>query len=180
MRKPLRHVFTRPKRLSCGRSIASALRLIVFGKAFCCECACVFEQEVSIQVIEFRIVGALIRPAVMADRIRLCFLPMPTQHPVRIERPCYVEELDRPSCHCPSPLAHRAWKQTGYLEFQPITVPLVVGLVSLFGSMEIVDFPQAYDRRVCLHRRRKRKATKHQQDCCECHVQFFHCCFSFC
>ena len=89
--------------------------------------------------------SGIIRPvviiAVVADGIYLRLLEahVSVTRTRTAEGKSHVEELDGPVCRqFPSPLAHRAREQTADFEFQPITVPLIVGVkAARIGVMDI-------------------------------------------
>src|SRR5205823_10873895 len=92
--------------------------------------------QVSTQVVEFLIERALVCVAVATNGIYLRFLDVSVHHATGIERPYDVEKFHTIIPHLfPSPLAHRARCDTIDLEFQSITVPLIVSLKQLGCSL---------------------------------------------
>ncbi len=117
---------------------------MVRRKACGCECARVLRKGVSTQIVERRTVAARPAQIVVVEGIFFRLLRVSVQHPARIERPCYLVELEGSVWHpAPMPLANRARArcQTSDFQLQPVTAPLIVSLKPLYRAMEIVDVP---------------------------------------
>ena len=113
---------------------------LIHRKARGVECARILTCEVSIRVQIPGIIPPVVSIVVVADGIylRLFEAHVSVTRTRTAEGKSHVEELDSPVCRqFPSPLAHHAREQTANFEFQPITVPLIVG----FKPIGVMDIP---------------------------------------
>jgi hypothetical protein len=102
--------------------------------------------------------------AVPADGICLRLLEVSSQHPVLIEQPSYVKELDG-ICRLFEGSLARQPKYIRDFEFLPIAVPLIEGLKYLRPAGKVVDSPQTDDAWAAgLRGTRKCKATNPQDE----------------
>jgi len=90
--------------------------------------------------MEFLSERAGVDVAVAAGRIFPRLINVTSQHPVCIERPNDLEEMDSSVPHLlEGALANRARVDRVNLEFQPISVPLIVGLEYFGVSCEVTN-----------------------------------------
>lgn len=106
---------------SCKRSVD--------GKARDRLCASGLKEEVSVQFVELLVEGARVSVAVLADGICLRLIDVTGERSVGVEGIGDVEEVNGAVRHLfVDSLADRARSDGIHFEFQPITVPLIVGL----------------------------------------------------
>lgn len=110
------------------------------GQARRTQCALHFAEQISIQIANLIIERAVIAVAFAVNSICLPLLDVAIERSVGIICPDYMVEINHSVFLREDPLADRAREDGVDLEFQPITVQLIVGL-DFRPTREIVNVP---------------------------------------